>query len=84
MLAGDADARDFVRLQYRHCKPMLAIGDGQQLLAAAGIPAALADGTPDPALWQVSAGALDSALSEFQQALGGHRNFQRETDAAPL
>jgi catalase len=84
MLAGDADARDFVRLQYRHCKPMLAIGDGQQLLAAAGIPAALADGTPDPALWQVSAGGLDGALAAFEQALGGHRNFQRETDAAPL
>jgi catalase len=84
MLAGDADARDFMRLQYRHCKPILALGDGQQLVQAAGIPPTLADGSPDPSLWQAATGAVDGALAEFQQALGSHRDFQRETDAAPL
>ncbi len=84
MLAGDADARDFVRQQYRHCKPLLAIGDGQQLLQAAGIPPALADGTPDLALWQADAGTLSGALTAFKQALAGHRDFHRERDAVPL
>jgi catalase len=84
MLAGDADARDFVRLQYRHCKPILAIGAGKQLLDAAGLPPALQDGSPDPALWCVSAQALNGALAAFREALGSHRHFQRETDAAPL
>ncbi|HEX5342742.1 MAG TPA: catalase [Duganella sp.] len=84
MLAGDADAREFVRLQYRHCKPLLAVGAGKELLTAAGVPAALQDGSPDPALWQVAATALDGALAEFKQALATHRDFRRETDAAPL
>ncbi|MRX07329.1 catalase [Pseudoduganella sp. FT25W] len=84
MLAADSDARDFVRQQYRHCKPILAVGAGKDLLTAAGIPPAMQDGAPDLALWQVEAGALDGALAAFKEALAGHRPFQRETDAAPL
>jgi catalase len=84
MLSGDADAREFVRLQYRHCKPILALGAGSDLLTAAGVPAALQDGSPDPALWHAATGALDGALAEFKQALASHRDFRRETDAAPL
>jgi catalase len=84
MLAGDADARDFVRLQFRHCKPILAVGEGKQLLIAAGIPPALLDGSPDLSQWRVEASALDGALAAFKQALGGHRHFQREMDAVPL
>jgi catalase len=80
MLKDDAEARDFVRLQYRHCKPILAVGEGKDLLLAAGIPVS----APDPALWCVAADALDGALASFTQALAGHRHFQRENDAAPL
>ncbi|MYM68737.1 catalase [Pseudoduganella sp. FT55W] len=84
MLAGDSDARDFVRLQYRHSKPMLAIGAGKQLLEAAGVPPVLLDGSPDPALWCVSVDGLDGGMAAFRAALGGHRHFQRENDAVPL
>jgi catalase len=84
MLAGDADARDFVRQQYRHCKPLLAIGEGKQLLLAAGIPPTLADGSPDPTLWQPDGASLNGALTAFKQALAGHRDFHRERDAIPL
>ena len=34
--------------QYRHCKPILALGASDQLLAACGIDAALPSGKPDP------------------------------------
>ncbi|MBV7537108.1 catalase [Duganella sp. sic0402] len=84
MLANDADAREFVRHQYRHCKPILAVGEGKQLLLAAGIPPARPDGSPDLALWTVEADALDGTLAAFKQALGDHRNFQRENDAVAV
>ncbi|MHA4867647.1 catalase [Duganella sp. PWIR1] len=83
-LAGDADARDFVRLQFRHCKPILAVGAGKDLLSAAGVPTTMKDGSADSALWCVEASAVDGALAEFKQALASHRDFQRETDGAPL
>jgi catalase len=84
MLADDADAREFVRHQYRHCKPILAVGEGKELLLAAGIPPTRPDGSPDLALWTVDAKALGGTLEAFKQALGGHRNFQRENDAVAV
>ncbi|OFA04457.1 catalase [Duganella sp. HH101] len=84
MLMGDADALDFVRLQYRHCKPVLAVGAGVELLVKAGVPATLESGAPDLALWSTDAGGLAAALAEFKLALAGHRNFQRETEAVAL
>jgi len=84
MLMRDADALDFVRQQYRHCKPVLAVGAGVELLLKAGLPATLENGAPDLSLWRADAGSLDAALAEFKQALAGHRNFQRETEAVVL
>jgi catalase len=84
MLVDDADAREFVRHQYRHCKPILAIGAGKELLQAVGIPPQRPDGSPDLALWTVEASALGGTLAAFKQALGGHRNFQRENDGLPV
>ncbi|MRW92335.1 catalase [Duganella sp. FT80W] len=84
MLMRDPDARDFVRQQYRHCKPILAIGAGQDLLTKVGVPPALEDGTADPALWTADPAALEPALAAFRQALAAHRDFRRERDAAPL
>jgi catalase len=73
-LARNAHAIDFVREQYRHCKPILALGAGAGLLTKAMIPAALPDGSADPGL------LVDGALDAFKQALAGHRAFARETD----
>ncbi len=72
-LARNAHAIDFVREQYRHCKPILAIGAGETLLDKAMVPKALPDGSIDPGLF---IGDLDG----FKQALAGHRAFARETD----
>ncbi|MBG6219188.1 MULTISPECIES: catalase [unclassified Janthinobacterium] len=79
-LGDDANALDFLRLQYRHCKPMLAIGAGQGLLDKAGVPAALPDGTPDPAVIVVPSGEVLKATAAFKKALAAHRAFARETD----
>ena len=84
MLMGDADALDFVRQQFRHCKPILAVGAGADLLRKAGVPEKMEDGSADPSLWCVPAGGVVPALTEFKAAVAAHRNFQREVDAAAL
>ena len=79
-LARDAHALDFVREQYRHCKPIMAVGAGEGLLRAAGVPNALPDGSADPALIVAQAADQATALEAFKAALAQHRSFARETD----
>jgi len=75
---------DFVRDQYRHCKPLLMLGDAAELLRAAGVPEALLDGDPQLGLFRCEA-PRDPALqidadsvSSFIAALARHRHFERE------
>jgi catalase len=77
-LTADGRAAEFVKDQFRHCKPILAIGSGQDLLKKAGIPLALPDGGPDPGLILSSADGIDE--EGFVAALAKHRHFARETD----
>ncbi|WP_374583414.1 catalase [Pseudoduganella sp.] len=79
-LATNALAVEFVTLQYRHCKPLLVVGAGATLLAAAGIPATLPGGAQDPGLIGTTPADLPGALAAFSQALAGHRTYARETD----
>lgn len=79
-LLGDAHALDFVRQQYRHCKPILAIGDGINLLLTADVPLTLPTGEPDAGIIQAEPGGLEDALTQFENKLAGHRDFLRETD----
>ncbi|MGI8513956.1 MAG: catalase [Acidimicrobiia bacterium] len=60
---------EFLRDQYRHCKPILFIGSGSELVAEAGIP------TNDQSDW-----ALVQEIGAFIKALGQHRNWERATD----
>jgi catalase len=78
-LAGNGAAVEFVKDMYRHCKPILAIGEVKVLLDKAGVPAALADGRDDPGLIRGDAGDI-KAIEKFVAALAGHRSFARETD----
>jgi catalase len=80
MLSRDGHALEFVRDQYRHCKPILAVGAGAGLLQQANIPVALPDESDDPGLVSAASGALTQALDAFKTALAGHRSFGRETD----
>jgi len=73
-LARNAHTIDFLREQYRHCKPILVLGAGAQLLGKAMIPPALPDGANDPGL------LIDASIDKFKAAVAGHRAFARETD----
>ncbi|TWI64396.1 catalase [Pseudoduganella lurida] len=79
-LAMDAHALEFVRLQYRHCKPIMVVDGGGNLLAKADIPANLPDGTPDPGIIGATPADAAAALTAFKLAIAGHRVWVRETD----
>jgi catalase len=78
-LSKNGTTLEFLKLQYRHCKPLLALGAGSALLEAAGLSTSLPDGSEDPGV--VGGGAtLEADLSKFKAALAAHRVFSRETD----
>ncbi|MES2742075.1 MAG: catalase [Pseudomonadota bacterium] len=79
-LAQDPRALEFVREQYRHGKPILAVGGGALLVERAGLPPTLPDGEADPGLILCDAAGLDTALPAFTAALARHRVYARETD----
>ena len=79
-LARDAHALDFVREQYRHCKPIMVMGAGAALLKLASVPPTLPDGSADPALIGAEDEDLAPAITAFKMALASHRSFARETD----
>jgi catalase len=79
-LSKSGHALEFLKDQYRHCKPILLIGSGVKLLAAAGIPAKLESGAKDPGLLQAEANRVEAGLAAFVDALARHRHFERETD----
>ena len=79
-LGQDASALQFIREQYRHGKPILAVGAGAGLLVSASIPPALPNGDPDPGLVGSAPADLPQALAAFKAVLAGHRVYARETD----
>jgi len=78
VLAEIGQALEFVKDQYRHCKPILVLGAGVQLLEAAGIPDALPDGGEDPGLLRAT--DVDDGFKAFKAAIAKHRHFERQTD----
>ena len=79
-LLQSGHAREFLKDQYRHCKPILLMGSAAALLDGAGIPPALPSGDADPGLLRHDAGDTDRALHAFTASLSQHRHFARETD----
>jgi len=73
-------AIEFLKDQYRHCKPILALGSAGTLFDHAMLPANLPDGDPDPGLLRHEQNELDAALAAFTEVLARHRVFERETD----
>lgn len=76
-LRADGRTLEFIKDQYRHCKPILALGHSKQLLQACGISMELSNGQPDPGLLVTSDA---SATDDFVGAIAKHRHFGRETD----
>jgi len=79
-LSQSGHAMEFLKDQYRHCKPILLLGAAETLLEAAGLPPALISGEDDPGLLQFDDGEREAALTAFIDALAAHRHFVRETD----
>jgi len=77
-LRADGRTLEFIKDQYRHCKPILALGAGAQLLKACGIDPALPNGKPDPGVLAVS--NARTAGDDFMSAIAKHRHFARETN----
>jgi catalase len=73
-------AMEFVKDQYRHCKPILALGASSALLEAAGVFPTLPDGQPDPGVLCCESEALGDGLEAFTEALVRHRHWSRESD----
>jgi catalase len=78
-LANDGRIVEFVKDQFRHCKPMLVLGGGSSLLDKAGIPASLPTGAAVPGVVRGDAGARET-VAAFVAAMAKHRHFERETD----
>jgi catalase len=76
----DGRVLEFLKDQYRHCKPILAIGDGADALKLAGIPTTLLSGEADPGLVFANADDVEAGIDAFVIALSQHRHFARETD----
>jgi catalase len=77
-LRADGRTLEFIKDQYRHCKPILAAGASRTLLEACGIEATLPDGTPDAGL--IIASDPSAASDDFVAAIAKHRHYARETD----
>ena len=77
-LRGDARTLDYLKEQYRHCKPILALGAGRALVEEAGLPDALPDGSADTSL--VVGDDVVAGLEAFITALASPRLWERETD----
>ena len=77
-LASDGRLLEFVKDQYRHCKPLLVLDAATSILDAAHIPTTLVDGAPDPGL--IVAAEAGEGINDFITALARHRHFERETD----
>ena len=77
-------AAEFVKEQYRHCKPILVLGAGQDLVENAGIPLTLSTGESDPGLLRFQDEHVEEALAQFVEAIAKHRHFAREMDPPPV
>jgi catalase len=80
-LGIDGRVLEFVKDQYRHCKPIMAIGSATGLLQRAGIPETLVFGQADPGLLLME-GDDATGIGAFMAAIAKHRHFERETDPA--
>jgi catalase len=79
-LVSVGHALEFIKDQYRHAKPMLALGEGLELLERAGASASLPSGKPDPGVVVAKHGDGPKALPAFIKAIARHRHHEREVD----
>jgi catalase len=79
-LSRSGHALEFLKDQYRHCKPILLFGEAKTLLDKSGISATLSSDGDDPGLLLFDDERIDKGLTAFVKALTKHRHFERESD----
>lgn len=79
-LASLWQAVEFIGEQYRHCKPILLLGEGKSLAEKAGVKPMLPSGKADPGVLVFEDESADDILPKFTAAIATHRHFERETD----
>ena len=77
----EADAVEFVADAYKHCKPLLATGEGVELLGAAHVPVGTpGDANPADASTVVASKMSRSSVKAFIAAMAEHRLWTREAE----
>jgi catalase len=71
---------EFLKDQYRHAKPILALGAGAVLIENAGVAAMLPSGEPDPGVLISQKAPAEKVLPAFIKAIARHRHHEREMD----
>ena len=80
-LGNIGHALEFIKDQYRHAKPIFAVGAAAALVENAGVPTVLPSGKPDPGVLIVGPDAtVSDALPQLVKAIARHRHHERETD----
>jgi catalase len=79
-LSALGQALEFVKDQYRHCKPILVVGAGGGVLKAAAVPSELPSGGADPGILHFADGRASEAIGSFKDAIARHRHFERAMD----
>jgi catalase len=77
VLSTHGQALEFVKDQYRHCKTILVLGTGVEVLKAANIPHSPKTGADAGVLVGPDAG---KSAASFVLAIAKHRHFERQTD----
>ncbi len=79
-LSQSGHAMEFLKDQYRHCKPILLLGAAATLATKANLPEEMSTGEADPGLLRFAGDDVDNALPAFVEVLSKHRVLDRETD----
>jgi catalase len=80
-LANIGHALEFIKDQYRHAKPIFAVGAAAALVENAGVPAVLPSGEQDPGVLIVGPDeTVSEALPQLIKAIARHRHHEREMD----
>ncbi len=83
-LSNVGHALEFLKDQYRHAKPILALGAGAALIENAGVSARLPSGKPDPGVLVDREVDVAKVLPDFVKAIARHRHHERELDPPPV
>jgi catalase len=83
-LGNVGQAVEFIKDQYRHAKPILAIGEGADLVENACAPSVLPSGQRDPGMLIGRQATASDLIPDFIAATGKHRHFERQMDPPEL